>query len=323
MSLKLSQRCFLLIKIILGRRPRQADLSKHISLEWKSLTDEERAPFIHMSEMAKLEHQSKWPNYKYQPKRKTDGKKADKGVRSESVGRKAASSSPSKRSASRSKLPETPVTNVDEDEELCDINVDAQMSVAAHQFDSSVAQMSLSNLGLEVRHQGDEAMYVGGTEGTPDKDWTWLPEQTLLPISWEPDHELGNGGVLGDVMNPDVNAEDNEEEEFEFRVCLLFAPTLFFLTFIWLQKPFYLSFPPVSSNNHQHGHTDETPSFFPSFTAEPQSASGSAPAQHPFVDFGSIPSNFEFQGSASLGFHFDGFGDFASGMEDMDGPELR
>ncbi|KAF8530864.1 hypothetical protein JB92DRAFT_2693807, partial [Gautieria morchelliformis] len=49
------------------RRPRQADLSKHISLEWKSLTDEEKAPYVRMSEEAKLVHARIYPGYKYQP----------------------------------------------------------------------------------------------------------------------------------------------------------------------------------------------------------------------------------------------------------------
>jgi len=220
------------------RRPRQADLSKQISLEWKSLTDEEKSPYVRMSEEAKLVHARIYPGYKYQPRRKLEAGSGTKKVVSRSESTKKTPSKSKKGSKNKGL----------KQEELCEIEVDEKTSEQC-EFSSGIAELQLPALGIEiVPGPGQEADVV---LGDPAKDWTWLPEQTLLPISWEPDHEFGNGS-LGDIMHPlDANVDEptNETDEIEFG------------------RSFYLSFPTVDSPSE---HRPLPTPFFP-FSAEPES----------------------------------------------------
>ncbi|KXN82306.1 Repressor ROX1 [Leucoagaricus sp. SymC.cos] len=63
------------------KKQRQADLSKTISQQWKSLTPEERKVWEDKAKERKKEHEAMYPNYVYRPQRSKDrarGKKAGK-----------------------------------------------------------------------------------------------------------------------------------------------------------------------------------------------------------------------------------------------------
>lgn len=59
------------------KRSRQADLSKTISAQWRSLTNEERAHWENMAKEKKREHERLHPDYVYRPQRKEPKKAAD------------------------------------------------------------------------------------------------------------------------------------------------------------------------------------------------------------------------------------------------------
>ncbi|KIK67877.1 hypothetical protein GYMLUDRAFT_68896 [Collybiopsis luxurians FD-317 M1] len=64
-----------------AKKQRQADLSKIISFEWKSLSDEERKYWDDLADAKKREHQQMYPNYVYRPQRTArdqDGKARNK-----------------------------------------------------------------------------------------------------------------------------------------------------------------------------------------------------------------------------------------------------
>ena len=65
------------------KKQRQADLSKMISQQWKSLSQEERQRWEDLAKAKKKEHEQMYPNYVYRPQRS----KASKGKKSK--GRKA------------------------------------------------------------------------------------------------------------------------------------------------------------------------------------------------------------------------------------------
>lgn len=199
---------------MLVRRPRQADLSKHISLEWKSLTDEEKAPFIRMSEEAKLVHARVYPGYKYQPKRKSDGgSPTKKGSGRVDASRKNAKTKKSGKGSKVVKKDEPRETEVPTDMLLEDMS--GEMS---HTTVKPIAEIEFSNLGFQIGN--DESEDSPGA-GDPSKEWTWLPEQTLLPITWEQDQEFGYESALDNVMHPlDANIEEGNEDENEFGVII-------------------------------------------------------------------------------------------------------
>ena len=69
-----------------GKKHRQADLSKAIGQQWKSLTSEERHYWQELAKEKKEEHEEKYPDYVYRPRRSKDKtgrleKKKVKGVR--------------------------------------------------------------------------------------------------------------------------------------------------------------------------------------------------------------------------------------------------
>lgn len=167
-----------------ARRPRQADLSKHISLEWKALTDEEKAPYVRMSEEAKIEHARIYPGYKYQPRRKVDGGllKAEKkaGEKKKAV-RKAG-----KKTAKK-----------DEEEA---IRVDDEEAPVQ-------GPIRLPSLDVDVSAHGQ--LENGAYTEDDSKAWTQLPEQTLLPFAWDLEH--GRDDVMAALdANVDEGSESNE-----------------------------------------------------------------------------------------------------------------
>jgi len=235
------------------RRPRQADLSKHISLEWKSLTDEEKAPYVRMSEEAKLVHARIYPGYKYQPRRKIEGPSGGKksGLRPEASKKNGKSKKISK---------ESKVTK--RDELRCESEVDDKLSGQSdEQFQAinelSMPQSKLPSVCIEI---GGDEQEDGTSAGDPSKEWTWLPEQTLLPINWGHDQDIGTAS--DEVMQSlDANINDGNEDELEFG------------------NPFYFSFP--HSVHESEGQTN-VPPFFP-FPAE--SESDAAFFADPLFDF--------------------------------------
>jgi hypothetical protein len=56
------------------KKQRQADLSKTISQQWKSLPTEERQYWEDLAKEKKKEHEALYPNYVYRPQRSTKGK---------------------------------------------------------------------------------------------------------------------------------------------------------------------------------------------------------------------------------------------------------
>jgi hypothetical protein len=69
-----------------GKKQRQADLSKAIGQQWKSLTSEERHYWQELAKEKKKEHEEKYPDYVYRPRRSKDKtgrleKKKVQGVR--------------------------------------------------------------------------------------------------------------------------------------------------------------------------------------------------------------------------------------------------
>ncbi|KZT69139.1 hypothetical protein DAEQUDRAFT_738261 [Daedalea quercina L-15889] len=61
------------------KKQRQADLSKAISQQWKSLPAEERAYWEDLAKEKKKEHEAMYPNYVYRPQRVKERAKAKKG----------------------------------------------------------------------------------------------------------------------------------------------------------------------------------------------------------------------------------------------------
>ncbi|PPQ90324.1 hypothetical protein CVT25_007726 [Psilocybe cyanescens] len=55
-----------------AKKQRQADLSKTISQQWKSLSAEERKEWENLAKNKKLEHEKRYPNYVYRPQRAKD-----------------------------------------------------------------------------------------------------------------------------------------------------------------------------------------------------------------------------------------------------------
>ena len=60
---------------IINRNPdaHNAEISKNLGKTWRTLSDEERQPFIEESERLRLLHQKEYPDYKYKPKKKGKG----------------------------------------------------------------------------------------------------------------------------------------------------------------------------------------------------------------------------------------------------------
>ena len=50
-----------------------AEISKNLGKKWKQLTDEEKQPYIQEAERLRLLHMKEYPDYKYQPRKKTPG----------------------------------------------------------------------------------------------------------------------------------------------------------------------------------------------------------------------------------------------------------
>jgi HMG (high mobility group) box len=199
---------------ILVRRPRQADLSKHISLEWKSLTDEEKAPFVRMSEEAKLVHAQVYPGYKYQPKRKGDGGSTKKSSLRVDASKKKTGKTKKSGKSSKVKKDEPRETELP-----ADLSFEENPGDLSNTTIRPIAEIELSNLdGLEL---GNDDSEDSPGAGDPSKEWTWLPEQTLLPITWEEDLDFGSANVMHPL---DANVEEGNEDENEFRVIIFYTP---------------------------------------------------------------------------------------------------
>ncbi|THH29081.1 hypothetical protein EUX98_g5109 [Antrodiella citrinella] len=63
------------------KKQRQADLSKTISQQWKTLSGDERAYWEELAKEKKKEHGQLYPNYVYRPQRVPKGRKKGKGKR--------------------------------------------------------------------------------------------------------------------------------------------------------------------------------------------------------------------------------------------------
>ena len=47
-----------------------AEISKNLGKKWRTLSEEEKRPFIEEAEKLKILHLKEYPNYKYRPKKK-------------------------------------------------------------------------------------------------------------------------------------------------------------------------------------------------------------------------------------------------------------
>ncbi|PCH35045.1 hypothetical protein WOLCODRAFT_139706 [Wolfiporia cocos MD-104 SS10] len=65
------------------KKPRQADLSKTISQQWKGLSSEERHYWEELAKEKKKEHEAMYPNYVYRPQRVKSKAKKGKGKRAD------------------------------------------------------------------------------------------------------------------------------------------------------------------------------------------------------------------------------------------------
>lgn len=63
------------------KKQRQADLSKTISQQWKSLSPEERQYWEQLAKEKKKEHEQMYPNYVYRPQRSKDKAKSKKTIK--------------------------------------------------------------------------------------------------------------------------------------------------------------------------------------------------------------------------------------------------
>lgn len=59
-----------------------AEISKRLGRRWKTLTDEERHPFVEEAERLRLLHLQEYPDYKYRPRKKVKSTKAESGKNS-------------------------------------------------------------------------------------------------------------------------------------------------------------------------------------------------------------------------------------------------
>lgn len=181
-----------------------------------------------MSEEAKLIHARIYPGYKYQPRRKPDSANSTMNSKTSSA------DSPSKKGKSKKNSGKSVKTCKVEEKSLDDdIEFESKpLETVVEQVPESVlvAPLQLPETSIPI---ATTTIETEEQTGDPTKDWTWLPEQTLLPISWEPDQEIGNA-PLGDVMNPlDANVDNtSEHNEIEFGVCDIHLPVphpLFFI----------------------------------------------------------------------------------------------
>merc|ERR1712154_661503 len=53
-----------------------AEISKNLGKKWRTLSEEEKRPFIEEAEKLKILHLKEYPNYKYKPKKKTNQRPA-------------------------------------------------------------------------------------------------------------------------------------------------------------------------------------------------------------------------------------------------------
>jgi transcription factor SOX4/11/12 (SOX group C) len=58
-----------------------AEISKQLGKQWKTLTSEERTPFIQEAQRLRLLHIQEYPNYKYRPRKKTENLKNSSAAR--------------------------------------------------------------------------------------------------------------------------------------------------------------------------------------------------------------------------------------------------
>lgn len=162
-----------------------------------------------MSEEAKLIHARIYPGYKYQPRRKQESATSTLKT-SDSPAKKGKSKKTAK--SGKECITEEMPDGVDTDDVF--VGKEEQIPQSVPQNDP-VIPLQLPETSVEV---ATTTIETEEQTGDPTKDWTWLPEQTLFPISWEPDQEIGN--VSLDVMNPlDANVDnENENDEIEFGV---------------------------------------------------------------------------------------------------------
>lgn len=66
---------------ICSRQPdlHNAEISKHLGRVWKTLSDEERAPFVEEAERLRIMHLRQYPDYKYRPRKRATKESLSRG----------------------------------------------------------------------------------------------------------------------------------------------------------------------------------------------------------------------------------------------------
>ena len=192
-----------------------ADISKYLGRRWRQLTDADRQPFIEEAERLRLLHLQEYPDYKYQPRKKSkpavatlttanDGSEEDddewtRTKRSKKAVRSRGKSRTSKLHSQRRSSRRKPAA------------VDALSPAVRH---VTLTTTELVN-GRRSPATPESGVYVDGVvldvdsedqdAGSSLADLDDLPENDLIPADWQISLDVGGGIDLATIIDVDVD----------------------------------------------------------------------------------------------------------------------